>query len=280
MATALVDAPLLEPARFGLVQAARDLGTTDERWTGGLAWEPESCSTVGTFDPCGDDDKTLDPDDNPGAQSFTPFGIWAGYRCSTIGADGEDFERRARNTLAVRQSAAVEAEFWAGARTQAAGWDNAYLRDADVTNLSPGSGSSPLVYALAALEEALADCGGRGMIHCTVQTAILWLSAQAVRRDGNRLLTALDTIVVPGAGYDGSAPDASIDATGETAYAYGTGLVDVRLSPVRVYGDESTIDHRTNTWEVRAERLAAATFDPCCHVGIRVDLCSTFCTPS
>lgn len=277
---AVVAPPRLAPARFGLLQSFTPVGE-GERWQGGFSWEPESCGVGGTIAPCDDTDdlKDIPADDNPSLATFEPFVIWDGHRCSTFGGLTEDRQQRARNLLAASQSRKVEAELYNGTLATAEDWDNNFLRNsASLENLSP-SGSSPLVYGLAALEEALAECTGRGVIHATVQTATLWQGAQVVRREGNLLLTALDTIVVAGAGYSGASPAGSVDASGATAWAYATGLVDVRLDQVVVFGDETTIDRRRNTWEVRAERLAAATFDPCCHFGINVDLCSTFCEP-
>lgn len=277
---AVVAAPPLQPPRFGLITSARDATGDGARWEGGFGWEAESCAQAGVVDPCGSTTKTLDADDLEGAQDYTPFVVWAGHRCSTFGSSGPDREAKARRLLAVHQHRAVEAEFWNGTVSRANSWGNPYLRSITGSQrLSPGGTSSPLVYALAALEEAVAECGGRSMIHCTVQTATLWYAAQAIRREGTLLLTGLDNIVVPGSGYDGSAPDGNIDATGATAWAYATGMVDVRLGDVVVFGGEASMEQRQNLIEVRAERTAAANFDPCCLFGVNVALCETFCDP-
>lgn len=286
MPPGVVTGPPLVAPRFGLIVAARDglAANPAERWTQGFGWEPTSCGAAGVVDRCDTaaDLLTLDEDDGAAAAAFTPFGVWAGYQCSTFGPEATERETRARNLLDVLQHRAVEHEFWTGDAAATENWDNDFLANtATVTRLSGSGESSPLVYGLAALEEALYGCGGRGMIHCTVQTATLWYAAQAIRREGTLLLTALDTIVVPGSGYDGSSPDGTVDATGDVAWAYATGMVDVRLGPVTVTGAELTdINRQTNLWETRAQRLAAATFDPCCHFGVAVDLCSTFCVPA
>ncbi len=272
--------PRLQPPRTGLLASFTPVGD-GERWQGGFSWEPDSCGTTATVNPCDADTdlKAISADDNPGVATFDPFLVWAGYRCSTFGGLGPDREARARRMLAAGESRAIEAELWTGARATAESWSNNYLANEDSVDVIGPGATSPLLYGLAALEEALAACTGRAVIHASVPTATLWYGANALRREGALLLTALDTIVVAGTGYDGSSPAGVIDATGATAWAYGTGIVDVRLGEVVVLGDETTIDRRQNTWEVRAERLAAATFDPCCHVGVNVDLCSTFCIP-
>lgn len=278
---ASVAPPRLERPQYGLVHSLTALANADERWQGGLEWEPQSCGVAASVAPCDQDDnlKAIDAADNPGVSTFEPLTVWAGYRCSTFGGLGPEREQRARNLLAAHESRAIEAEFWRGTVATAEEWDNNYLANGDsYTDLAP-SDTSPLVYGLAALEEALAGCVGRGVIHATVPTVTGWIAAQAVRREGPLLLTGLNTLVIAGAGYDGAGDDGVVDTTGHTAWAFGTGLVDLRLDEVVVLGDEHTIDRRRNTWEVRAERLAAVTFDPCCHVGINVDLCSTFCVP-
>lgn len=284
---AVVAAPPLVPPRFGLIVSARDASSDvgpdgqPARWEAGFSWEAESCTQGGIVDPCDDAEKTLDPDDLEGSQTFDPFVVWGGHRCSAFGASETEREAKARRILAVQQHAQLEAEFWRGEYAQAlatpADTDNAYLASA-ATDLAPGE-SSPLVYGLAALEEALAGCGGRGMVHMTTTMHTLLVQAQVLRRDGNNWLTPLDNIAVPGSGYDGSSPAGDVDATGSTAYAYITGMVDVRLGPVVVFGGEQSMKHRQNVVEVRAERTAAATFDPCCVFGINVNLCETFCSP-
>lgn len=292
MPPAIVQAPSLVAPRTGLVASATDRSTEDPsaRWMSGLAWEPATCGTGGVVSLCDDEvDKTLE-DDNPGEATFRPFGIWEGYRCSTFGPDQDERERRARALLQVHESRLIEAAFWTGAYTDpsaddaSAYADNAYLSNPDgLENLSPGAdASSPLVYGLAALEEYLGSCGGLGMIHASIPTVALWYSADAIRREGNRFYTAFDNIVVPGGGYDGSSPEGEIDETGETAWAYATGMIDLRRGPVRILGatPETGIDRQQNSWETRAERLVGITLDPCCRAGINVNLCSTFCEPA
>lgn len=278
--SAVVAAPPLRPPRYGLIQAARD-ATADaggERWEGGFGWDAESCSTGAAAVACDTTpDLLLDPDDMPGAQAYTPFLVWDGHVCSAFGPTQEQREAKARRQLAVSQHRQVESEFWRGDLAQAESWDNPYLAAA-ATDLAPGD-TSPLVYGLAALEEALAGCTGQGLIHVTTTTHTLLVAAQAVRLDGNLWISPNGHIVVPGSGYDGSDPDGDVDATGATAWAYATSAVDVRLGTVLVSGGEASMQHRQNLLEVRAERPAAANFDPCCVFGIQVDLCRTFCDP-
>lgn len=55
-------------------------------------------------------------------------------------------------------------------------------------------------------------------------------------------------------------------------WAYATGPVQVRLSPVEVLDEApETIDRSINRQEIWASRLFAATFDPCIHLSIQLD---------
>lgn len=54
-------------------------------------------------------------------------------------------------------------------------------------------------------------------------------------------------------------------------WIYATGPVQVRLSPIEVINDQrETVDRETNRQEIWAERLFAATFDPCTHYAMNV----------
>jgi hypothetical protein len=174
----------------------------------------------------------------------------------------------------------IARELWTGTAAVAETPDlpNDFLANSGSVFEPNGSTSTPAIEALAWLEETLGQrsCAGGSIIHCSPFTATIWRSLQLVQStpDG-RLLTALGTVVVADPGYDGSAPDGSKDATKAVAWAYGTGMVDVRLGPVKVLppGDTlmSGIDRTNNDFNVYAYRPFAATFDTCAHVGIKVN---------
>ncbi len=154
-----------------------------------------------------------------------------------------------------------------------------YLRDSNLVDLSPGGGEHSLIHALARLEEAGAEAG-TPFIHATIGVATAWYAARAIEKVGNLLYTGLGTAVIVGSGYTGASPAGVVDATKETAYAYVTGQVQYRLGATQVFGDERSIDRAQNTWTVRAERIAQATFDPCVQAGIRIDTCNLYCGPN
>ena len=65
-----------------------------------------------------------------------------------------------------------------------------------------------------------------------------------------------------GVGYDGSDPDGNVDPTGETAWAYATSMVEIKLGRATLLPGAgeiaAAIDRSTNLAEWRAERPVAA----------------------
>lgn len=272
-----VEAPQLAPGRRGLLAAAVELTEPDERWVGGFAYEAESCDAAQALpiycDPGqGTDGYVKEPGESGGIVEYDPFAVIGADFCTTLDR-GRDREGRARRQLLATESYQIERELWDGAIAQGEGNDNAYLaKEGEATEL----GTAGVAASLAALEQGLAEClhGQRGMIHATPYTVSLWNAEGLLRVDGGLLLTALDTIVVAGSGYSGSAPGdppvppADLD---DAANAYATGMVYVRRSPISVVGDAvSHIDRARNDETVFVERAVAATFS-CCLLTVIVD---------
>lgn len=286
-----VQAPTRVPPVLTLIGASRTLIgdlTPDTgqpvRWEGGgVEFETLPCNVEETPYVPGCTALDLDGDlAGPDIGKADTITLWKGTKCSSRPGELERGEGRARALLLVDQHRQLEREFWTGEVHQAADPDlegRWLAQDGVVTDLS-GVGSSPLVYALAALQEALGSGSGdgvgcgRGMIHCTLQVATLWHAASAIRREGNLLLDVFDNIIVPGVGYDGSGPDGTVDGTGETSWAYATGIVDTRLAEILTRGAH---DPGNNDVVAIASREAIAYWDGCCHYGINVNLCDTAC---
>lgn len=286
---------LLTSAR--VVPVASDTETGEpQRWQGSFEFLPEPCPAGGVIDPCDADEEKVPPPPTA-IVSNQPFGIWEGTSCSTFSKDEvNELPAKARRLLDNTQSAKIAHEAWEGTKSQAAGWGNQFFRNGAIVL---GSELDP-VDALGCLEQALAECldGSPGMIHVTRQVATIWKGAQLIVRDGARLFTIFGTVVVPDAGYTGSAPiyvDANggeisppvTDAVGES-WAYATGIVDVRLQdePMMIPDTDqegwiSEATHRhpgdpsQNTVVVLAEKLASVAWEECCHfaVGCAVTPC-------
>jgi hypothetical protein len=168
---------------------------TDEHWRqAGVTFRRRLCSDPATtWEICAPNDATpaakdIDTDAD-GVKVWMPTLAWIGDRCTALQWTSEDTAARARDALEMKTSKYVANELWTGASSTAQGLGNDFLANpATVTDLTPVSGTSPLVYALNLLQNALHDQAGRGMIHATSATVNLWISSYVVRREGNVLL--------------------------------------------------------------------------------------------
>lgn len=282
----LVETPGNRPPRGAtLLRSANLLTPTDAEWGAGIRYVPDSCGGefVNAARICGGAFVGWDdPAERPDWVDYVPPFVAAGQACSVISGerDLDETRARARRLLDQCETVGIARELWRGdvARAEVTAGDadfpNNYLTKAASLNELNGSASTPLVEAFAWLEAALAtcSCGGVAMIHASAFTASLWFAARLIERDASgRLVSGLGTVIVADPGYDGSAPDLTVDATNAVAWAYGTTMVDVRRGAVVDVGDKRTINRETNDFTVYAVRPFAATFDPCCHVGIKVN---------
>lgn len=277
---AVVEAPYALPPRVGLLPTMAAVqgedtyrGATD-RWGAGFAFAPEGCGSVGVQNPCGGGSKDID--DNPAIVEAEPIALWAGDKCSPMQA--RDYAARARRQLAAAESYQLANELWNGTLAKSetlpggGDWPNQYLtsESSDVLTSGPTSPTD----ALAMLEYALGDCahGARGVIHATRHAATYWQALNLLRREGNLLLTAFDTIVIADAGYGGAGPYGTAEDGSQWAYA--TGMLQVRLGPIDVIGSDVSqqVDRSVNTVEVIAERLGSVAWDGCCHLAVELDL--------
>lgn len=269
---AVIAAPLAAPPLNGLVVCAPDITARqpDSRWENGFSFDPEGCGSSGVFDVCSSAEKPVAA--NPEIVEYVPFGIYGADKCSTM-QPGRDWVGRARRQLLACESKQLEAELWTGDHAIANGWPNRYL----ASNLANTITNGPTTYAnvIACLEQGLAECGcgSRGMIHVTPQLATHLTDQHLIRREGALILTALDTIVVVGSGYDGSSPDGN-PASLTSQWAYATSMIYLLRGDIQILPDtlgEAT-DRSMNLVEYRAERVAAAFSDNCCHLAAEVDL--------
>lgn len=300
----VTEAPASGPVRRGLlapgggipveesVDADQEAGPTGRRaprWSGpsGFTWDPVSCVAT---DPlpivCPEGAEKPDGEDflaEP--RTVVAVALFGVDRCTVMGRPEEGRVPRARQALLDTQSHQLEREFWDGVASRAATPDlpNAYLASSAAGGATILSDDPvPYANALAELEQELAEClhGQQGMIHAMPYTVSMWMEAGLVRVEGQRLLTIMDTIVVTGSGYSGSAPgedpgDPPVPPADYTAaaMAYASGLVYVRLGDIERVGDSAVqeIVRDTNDWVTRVERPAAAMWSGCCLLGIEVD---------
>lgn len=280
-----ITAPLAEPPRQGSGALLPTLGRLaaeglPEREVG-FAFDPEGCGESDTLpeDPCDTTPATKTIAENPGLVGAPGFVIWTGDKCSAFDFESRDFPGRAQRQLAAVRSYQVAHELWTGDEassvTEPSDVTFRWLAHLDSDTLTAGP-TSP-TDALAELEYALGQCGKgrRGVIHVTRHAATFLWSQQLLRREGNQLLTGLDTIVIADAGYDGSGPEGQPMVDG-SQWAYATGMPIVQLGAERILpgrGDTgAAINRGTNTIEWRAEQKAAVGWDQCCHLAAEINL--------
>lgn len=193
------------PPRMGLLASAlRPEDGTD--WVQGLTWRPERCP----IDPHGA--PSCEPHIKVSSASaeladYTPVDIYLSAECST--SDGrnslQDAADRVKRQLEAATSYMAAAELWNGAITRRwpdADGPNAFLADGNATDIG-GSYASALA-GLAALEAAAMDASKGQQVFLHVSPEWVMHLRDAVRREGNLLLTENDNVVVADGGYPGT----------------------------------------------------------------------------
>jgi hypothetical protein len=197
------------------------------------------------------------------ASAFTVYGYWS---CSPVGFTPEQAQQRATEHLLAYEEARVERALWTG------DLDNEPSLKGAPDLLS--GGSLPIVQALAVLEDHLAaHYGSLGVIHLTRGAALQGLAEDALHVAGGRLLTALDTPVVAGAGYPGTGPNGE-PTGGGFSWAYVTPSLMAYRSDVFTSSNRpgDLLDRATNDMYAVAERQYLLGFDPCGTAAVRLAL--------
>lgn len=208
-----------------------------------------------------------------------PFTVLAPFRCSTTGTGGDlgEYEAAARQALKFMGGQQVEEELWHGTLAVAEGWPNLALTvGADMVGLS-ATDAYPWPVALALLQKDMRACLGDavGVIHASPALVSLWQMAGAVKEISGVLRDVFGNFVIAGSGYDGSDPDGVI--TSGIEWAYGTGIVDIRIGEVYVLDPKQSVQRSTNTVELVAEATMSATWDGCCHHAVQASIADS-CT--
>jgi hypothetical protein len=291
MATSVFKAMPLVPMIGGLLSVAQvnETSRDNPEWSMGVyAWESLACpNSLIITDLC--DGSKSGPITSGAAVPAKgwPWGIVLNYTCSTLGYTIEDRRRIVREQIKAGTQKALEHELQTGEAVRLAGHSSVhYLADGDAVVLTSGAYDADL--ALAALEQALADCGlgTQGVIHMPRAVASLLAVRGSILQTQDRLYTALGTPIVAGTGYTVATSPAAPAAAGPntavaptpiipgplpiSAWMYATGPVAVHLGKIEVI--DEAVDHINNTITSTAVRPAAVYWDSCCHFAAEVDL--------
>lgn len=270
-----VQGVLAAPPTTGLVVSAVHPPTGDTRWESGMSWVQERCGAGYQLVPwcSADDPDSFTPDRTDGVY-YRPPGVRFSQECTTLG--GQLDTERLRRTAEATTPFVIARELWDGALSQTDSWvingdtlANPWLASGDATVVTTSATTAR--DALAALEHAAMEAsqGQKVMLH--VPILLTGSLGELVRRVGQDLVTRQDNLVVVDAGYPGTGPAG--EDVGATAWAYATSVVEVRTSTLQMITDpRQTVDRATNTVTAWAERVFAATFDPCCHFAIEITI--------
>lgn len=281
MPPSLITPPAVAAGRRGLLAVAADPGAGAARWLDGVTYTPEACAAP---DPlpwvlCDTTDDIPDPDARPAAALWHPIVLRGVDVCSILdGIRAPEREQRARSNLTATASWQAEREF-ADAVASTAGPDtNPHLSSATgwATADEATSSAEPAAFALALLEQMLAEClhGQRGMLHAPPAVVALWDAAGQLRLDGQVLVTANDNVVVAGSGYSGDDPDGDAAAAG-SLWVYGTALVYQLRGPATPEGEAlERVDRAQNTVETFVQQPLLLFASPCCKIGAQVSIAS------
>jgi hypothetical protein len=247
-----VAAPTVAPAKYGLLDTVPPTKGT-ERIGMGVEYQPDFCGPARAFTPPCDPPGTKVAEDGLLTVIGEPVPIYHLFQCRLVGSD--DIEGRARRSLDLGASRAVEQGFWEVMGTGA-------------TDVTGGTGTPlDVVVGLAALEDYAGDnYGGRAVIHMTRGMAVRLVARGAIERVGDHLETGVGSLVVAGAGYGGgslpSAPAAGAD------WMFATGAVSIWEDKTIVSGVVQKVPY-DNEFNALAERMYVPTYE-CFNAAVEV----------
>jgi hypothetical protein len=264
--------PQLVPPSISLLTAVTVVDETGDRWVNGIKYVPEDCDAGEIFELC-DNDPTTGFEKTIAARGTavtgTPYGAVVSDTCTTFSYKVADFQGRAMRKLLAMESSLVANELW----TNSLGLN---VPIAGAPNTTTIGTSVKLQLAIAYAEQAFIDCAPavRPYIHLRpyLLEAMLGFETKAIRREGNRWYTGMDSVVVPDMGYPGTGPTGqAVSATEEWLYV--TGPVQVRHGPVSIIPTNlnEAVLRTQNQVTFYAERAVHASFNPnCCTIALNV----------
>lgn len=247
-----IEAPTVRPAPFGLLDTVGIAGTNPRAGLG-VEFEPEFCGTARETPVACEAAVAKTADDGKATVVGEPIAIYHIFQCRAIGS-WDDAQGRARKALDLGASRAVEAAFQTVISTGA-------------DDVTPSGTAVDPVLGLGLLEQhAGENYGGVPVIHMTRTMATILLSRQAIFRVGDHLETGLGSLVVAGAGYDGTAGPSAPAVGAEWMIATG----NVAIWQGSETFSEPLLDNPyTNQFKALAERTYVPTFE-CFNAGVEV----------
>lgn len=198
--------------------------------------------------------------------------------------DQAAFRARAVAALAAKESYGVARALMSGADLDG----GRFLADSGATFPNGTSATRPN-HAIQVLEEAIAETGELGLIHCSPMLATALLGNGFAISDKTGVIRTINgNVVIPDSGYVGvSTPESAPGVlSGTEEWTYATGPVDIRRSEIFTTPADlaQALDRslgatmgRSNTITYRAERYSVTVWDTALQAAVLVDRCGTDC---
>lgn len=259
-----------------------------ERWLNGVAVYPYPADVPEVWDACASGSSQTEKSfgENIEPPEFAAFTIDQAITCTSQQVPDEDaFKARAVLALTAKESYAVAKEFLTGSGIAG----QPFLADG-LGSFPNGDIATRPNHGLQVLEQAIAETGSLGVIHCSPMLATALLGTGFVIKDVTGVIRTINGIVVvPDFGYAAGATPPTHAAPGPTEeWAFATGPVDIRRSEIfttpatlaealdRGTPDSAT-NGRPNQITYRAERYYAVDWDTALQAAVLIDRCGTTC---
>jgi hypothetical protein len=162
-----------------------------------------------------------------------------------------------------------------------------YLADSGCAFPNAATATAPN-HGVQVLEEAIAETGRLGLIHCSPMLATALMGSGFALSDKTGAIRTINgNVVIPDDGYVGaSEPDMGTPPGPTEEWAYASGPVDIRHSEIFTTPDTraQALDRglgattgRTNQFTYRAERYSVAIWDTALQAAVLIDRCQTEC---
>lgn len=292
MTTGIFPAAKLVPAPGGILDGAAEVHEHADSWgqwtNGSFGWLSEACpADLILADYCSNTGEGIIASSDGAPGEGWPFGIITRYSCLTVGIKLDEAKDIALRQNKAGTQKALEWELWTGGSASASGHlSDRYLSSASSIDVTPTGGPVSVESGIAALEQALGDCGlgVQGVIHMT-RSAASKATEYAIEWDDGKLKTKLHTPVIAGVGYDPDVaratapptevpipPPGPVGPAPTKQWMYASGPVVVHLGPSEIINIQPMVNIVTNEITVLAGRPAALIYDSCCTFAVNVDL--------
>jgi hypothetical protein len=280
--------PTFTPAPYRLVDAVDGPHPFAGHQKLGVMFQPDDCSLpLETTAECVSGIGALkEPTGDLSFRGADPFVLYTWIDCGLVGVGYDELRKRTLRAHDNNAQIVAEQVFWTGGLfttsphlasddviTEVVGGSTVNLQTAATVVVT---GAVDVTKAISLLEGAMAGCyGGTPIIHVPRSVTAFLSKDHLVTAKGSRLVTDNGSIVVPGLGYPGTAPDGSEPAA-DTVWIYATGSVKMWQSAVNFTSKSAKemLGRSVNDTFLIAEQWFMFGWD-CCHFAVQVELPNT-----